>query len=72
MKLPLRLDAFPEIKIDQIVAGNTRLLRHCLEVGDDVNTHADGELLLESGRIRVWSALHFFKIVFAFHGAWWG
>jgi len=48
--------AFTEIQVNQVFIGNAGLCSHGLEIVDDVNAHADGELPLEPPEVTsgVW------------------
>ena len=59
--------AISQVKIDEILIGNTGFLSHCLEIGDYVGTHPDGYLLFEARRVRVPPFLHLGQIVFFLH-----
>ena len=64
----MRHHAIPEIYVDQVLIRNAGLHRHCLEIGDDVYAHADGELLLEPLGVRIGPTFHLSQIIFSFHG----
>ncbi len=52
------LHAVSEIEVDEILIGNAGVLRHALEIGDDIRTHANGHLLFQAGCIGITPLLH--------------
>ena len=60
-------DTIPQIQIDEILVGYSRLLRHLLEVLDNVNTQTHGNLLLEAIRVGILPPLHLREVVLLPH-----
>ena len=59
--------AIPKVKVDQVLVGNAGVLRHYLEIPDNVCSHSDGDLLLELGGIGILPVFHFRQVIFGFH-----
>lgn len=67
IKPPVREGAIPQVEIDEVLIGYTKIGSQGLEVGYRVFVQADGNGLLEVLDIGVPDSLHFRKIVMSSH-----